>query len=139
MHIWRPHSRELAAFTRSLSTSVSAHEYTSPAASLAFRARVSRELSEWNKYRRPAVPFYKLRAHRVPTLWTLYRGLLRFAPDDLVRALSHHHTVLKLTEWCRYDGAYARCLSGRDTSPALELHERSYRRHNAYAAPLFVT
>ncbi|VDC01355.1 unnamed protein product [Peniophora sp. CBMAI 1063] len=85
MHVWRPYTRPLATITRSLCTSAATHEYSAPAASLAFRAQVSQALSEHNKYRRPAIPFYKLRAHRVPTLWTLYRGLLRFAPNDLVR------------------------------------------------------
>jgi hypothetical protein len=29
------------------------------------------------------VPFYKLPGHRLPTLWTLYRGLLRRLPTPL--------------------------------------------------------
>ncbi|TFY79809.1 hypothetical protein EWM64_g4203 [Hericium alpestre] len=33
----------------------------------------------------PKVPFWTLRAHRLPTLWTLYRGLLRHAGNDDVR------------------------------------------------------
>ncbi|KAJ3551122.1 hypothetical protein NM688_g4914 [Phlebia brevispora] len=32
----------------------------------------------------PRVPFWKLSAHRVPTLWTLYRGLLRNSPAEVV-------------------------------------------------------
>jgi len=32
------------------------------------------------------VPFYRLAAHRVPTLWVLYRGLLRTSPNSNVRA-----------------------------------------------------
>ncbi|KZV66842.1 hypothetical protein PENSPDRAFT_654551 [Peniophora sp. CONT] len=73
----------LAAYTRSLTTST--HEYTPPAASLAFRAQIASTLSERHRYKRPTVPFYQLRAHRVPTLWTLYRGLLSLAPNELVR------------------------------------------------------
>ena len=34
---------------------------------------------------RPRVPFYRLAAHRVPTLWGLYRGLLRASPNSNVR------------------------------------------------------
>jgi hypothetical protein len=33
---------------------------------------------------RPHIPFYRLGAHRVPTLWTLYRGLLRASPSPIV-------------------------------------------------------
>ncbi|KAH8984458.1 hypothetical protein EDB92DRAFT_1488513 [Lactarius akahatsu] len=35
---------------------------------------------------RPRVPFYRLPAHSVPTLWFLYRGLLRASPNSNVRA-----------------------------------------------------
>ncbi|KAA1474749.1 hypothetical protein DENSPDRAFT_346574 [Dentipellis sp. KUC8613] len=31
------------------------------------------------------VPFWKLAAHRVPTLWSLYRGLLRSSPNEQVK------------------------------------------------------
>ena len=31
---------------------------------------------------RPRVQFWKLGAHRIPTLWSLYRGLLRDAPGE---------------------------------------------------------
>ncbi|KAL5478362.1 hypothetical protein ACEPAI_2546 [Sanghuangporus weigelae] len=34
---------------------------------------------------RPRVPFWHLAAHRIPTLWSLYRGLLRHAPGDHIR------------------------------------------------------
>ncbi|TFY66964.1 hypothetical protein EVG20_g4134 [Dentipellis fragilis] len=37
------------------------------------------------KRTRPHVPFWKLAAHRVPTLWSLYRGLLRSSPDEQVK------------------------------------------------------
>ncbi|KAH9171282.1 hypothetical protein EDB89DRAFT_1852620 [Lactarius sanguifluus] len=35
---------------------------------------------------RPRVPFYRLSAHSVPTLWVLYRGLLRASPNSNIRA-----------------------------------------------------
>lgn len=35
---------------------------------------------------RPHTPFYCLAAHRVPTLWILYRGLLRSSPSPIVRS-----------------------------------------------------
>ncbi|KAF8578492.1 hypothetical protein K439DRAFT_1528793 [Ramaria rubella] len=34
---------------------------------------------------RPTVPFWHLAAHRTPTLWSLYRGLLRAAPHEPIR------------------------------------------------------
>ncbi|KAI5120396.1 hypothetical protein M0805_000175 [Coniferiporia weirii] len=34
---------------------------------------------------RPRVPFWQLAVHRIPTLWFLYRGLLREAPGDNIR------------------------------------------------------
>src|SRR6266852_6841841 len=34
---------------------------------------------------RPHTPFNRLAAHRVPTLWVLYRGLLRSSPSPIVR------------------------------------------------------
>ncbi|KZP21455.1 hypothetical protein FIBSPDRAFT_860637 [Athelia psychrophila] len=52
--------------------------------SLAHRARISRLVSPLRRVR-PRVPFYDLAAHRVPTLWTLYRGLMREAPGANIR------------------------------------------------------
>ncbi len=34
---------------------------------------------------RPNVPFNKVPAHRIPTLWSLYRPLLKRAPSEVVR------------------------------------------------------
>jgi hypothetical protein len=56
------------------------------AESLAHRARLARLISPLRRVR-PRVPFYALAAHRVPTLWCLYRGLLRAAPGENVRRL----------------------------------------------------
>lgn len=54
--------------------------------SLTFRANLARLVSPLRRVR-PRVPFYQLAAHRIPTLWTLYRGLLRKAPTDDVREI----------------------------------------------------
>ncbi|KAJ7126155.1 hypothetical protein C8R44DRAFT_781185 [Mycena epipterygia] len=51
--------------------------------SLAFRAHLARLVSPLRRVR-PRVPFYELAIHRIPTL-TLYRNLLRHAPDDNIR------------------------------------------------------
>ncbi|KAI0712468.1 hypothetical protein C8Q76DRAFT_769054 [Earliella scabrosa] len=53
--------------------------------SLAHRARLAALVSELRPTQFRA-PFTRLRAHRVPTLWTLYRGLLRDAPTETIRA-----------------------------------------------------
>ncbi|KIM77743.1 hypothetical protein PILCRDRAFT_76421 [Piloderma croceum F 1598] len=52
--------------------------------SLAHRARMAGLISPLKRVR-PRVPFYDLAAHRIPTLWTLYRGLLREAPGTNIR------------------------------------------------------
>lgn len=43
---------------------------------------------------RPHTPFYRLAAHRVPTLWSLYRGLLRASPTPIVRRGDSRHLLL---------------------------------------------
>ncbi|KAG9123746.1 hypothetical protein FRC07_014081 [Ceratobasidium sp. 392] len=52
--------------------------------SLALRTSISHKLSSLRRTL-PRVPFWALAAHRVPTLWTLYRGLLRAAPGENTR------------------------------------------------------
>jgi hypothetical protein len=51
--------------------------------SLARRAQFARLLRPLKRVG-AHVPFYELPCHRVPTLWTLYRGLLRAAPTEQV-------------------------------------------------------
>ncbi|KAG8690481.1 hypothetical protein FRC11_011304 [Ceratobasidium sp. 423] len=58
--------------------------YSPSAASLALRASIAQRLSGLRRTS-PKVPFWALAAHRVPTLWTLYRGLLRAAPGENTR------------------------------------------------------
>ncbi|KZT26048.1 hypothetical protein NEOLEDRAFT_1162439 [Neolentinus lepideus HHB14362 ss-1] len=48
------------------------------------RALLSSAFSELKRVR-PRVPFWELGAHRIPTLWTLYRGLLKQAPNEHIR------------------------------------------------------
>ncbi|KAI0260680.1 hypothetical protein BC834DRAFT_534795 [Gloeopeniophorella convolvens] len=54
-------------------------------ASLARRQDVARIVSGLRSVR-PRTPFYCLAAHRAPTLWGLYRGLLRASPGPVVRS-----------------------------------------------------
>jgi hypothetical protein len=60
--------------------------------SLAFRSRLADLISPLRRIR-PRVPFYQLAAHRIPTLWTLYRGLLRHAPGKNVRFSLFHWLI----------------------------------------------
>ena len=53
----------------------------------AHRARIASVVSSLRRVT-PRVPFWRLAAHRLPTLWTLYRGLLRSAPSEIVRPAS---------------------------------------------------
>lgn len=55
------------------------------AQSLAFRANLAQLVSPLLRVR-TKTPFFKLQAHRIPTLWTLYRGLLRDATSEDVSA-----------------------------------------------------
>ncbi|KAI9448814.1 hypothetical protein BJY52DRAFT_1310440 [Lactarius psammicola] len=54
-------------------------------ADITHRQRIARIVSGLRPVR-PHTPFYRLAAHRVPTLWVLYRGLLRASPNSNVRA-----------------------------------------------------
>lgn len=66
--------------------------------SLAYRSLISRLVSPLRRVR-PRVPFYDLAAHRIPTLWTLYRGLMREAPGANVRGIPVLHACLELMEF----------------------------------------
>ena len=57
--------------------------------SLAHRTRIASIISPLKRVR-PRVPFYDLAAHRIPTLWSLYRGLLREVPGTNVRQPPEH-------------------------------------------------
>ncbi|KAI0338978.1 hypothetical protein BDW22DRAFT_663212 [Trametopsis cervina] len=58
--------------------------YVSPASSKARRAELASLLSPLRRVT-PRVPFWQLAAHRVPTLWSLYRGMLKAAPTPEIR------------------------------------------------------
>ena len=47
------------------------------------RAELSKAFSSLRRTR-PRVPFWLLAAHRIPTLWSLYRGIQREAPSEEV-------------------------------------------------------
>jgi hypothetical protein len=64
-----------------MSPASSQHVSAKTSSSLAFRAQLSKLVSPLRVIR-PRVPFYKLPAHTIPTLWYLYRGLLRYAPTS---------------------------------------------------------
>ncbi|KIM49685.1 hypothetical protein M413DRAFT_114233 [Hebeloma cylindrosporum] len=52
--------------------------------SLAFRADLAKLVSPLRRVRSRS-PFFRLAAHRIPTLWSLYRGLLRNSPTEDVK------------------------------------------------------
>ncbi|KJA29484.1 hypothetical protein HYPSUDRAFT_61513 [Hypholoma sublateritium FD-334 SS-4] len=52
--------------------------------SLAFRANLAKLVSPLRRVR-SKTPFFQLQAHRIPTLWSLYRGLLRNSPTEDVK------------------------------------------------------
>ncbi|KAI5892735.1 uncharacterized protein SCHCODRAFT_02626981 [Schizophyllum commune H4-8] len=53
--------------------------------SLAFRANLASLVSPLRRLK-PRVPFFRLPAHRIPTLWSWYRPLLRYAPTENERS-----------------------------------------------------
>ncbi|KAL4249083.1 hypothetical protein ABKN59_007525 [Abortiporus biennis] len=67
-----------------LPTELVSSVFLSTDASLAHRARIASSVSSLRRIN-PRVPFWELAAHRIPTLWTLYRGMLRDAPHEDIR------------------------------------------------------
>lgn len=68
------------------STHVYTTAYQPSEASRELRARVARTILPLRRIT-PNVPFWELGAHRLPVLWSLYRGLLRAAPTKDVRPI----------------------------------------------------
>lgn len=56
-------------------------QYSMERATLTHRAHIARLLTPLRRTR-PRVPFYELPSHRIPTLWTLFRGLLRASQNE---------------------------------------------------------
>ena len=78
---------------------------------------------------RPHTPFYRLAAHRVPTLWVLYRGLLRASPSPTVRL---PHPLLYCTpDFCLISYRCAHTYKYSSAIPAIlrvPLSQRLYSR-----------
>ncbi|KAH6901372.1 hypothetical protein BKA70DRAFT_694221 [Coprinopsis sp. MPI-PUGE-AT-0042] len=60
------------------------HPLEPTAQSLATRARIAQLISPLRRVK-PRVPFWELAAHRIPTLWGLYRGLLANTSNAQIR------------------------------------------------------
>ncbi|KAG6856880.1 hypothetical protein H0H87_012460 [Tephrocybe sp. NHM501043] len=60
------------------------HVHAPTQESLTFRANLARLISPLRRVR-PRVPFFQLAAHRIPTLWSLYRGLLKESPSEEIK------------------------------------------------------
>ncbi|KAF5382048.1 hypothetical protein D9615_004459 [Tricholomella constricta] len=96
----------------------------------AFRANLARLLSPLRRVR-PRVPFYQLAAHRIPTLWSLYRGLLKEAPTEeieyRIRMLfrQNHHltgaaaTKKGLAKGYKFLDAFKRANAGDEKQQAI--------------------
>ncbi|KAI9058128.1 hypothetical protein FKP32DRAFT_1581897 [Trametes sanguinea] len=76
-------------------------------ASLAHRARFAKLISELRPTNFRA-PFTRLLAHRIPTLWTLYRGVMRDAPTETIR--SHMREFFRARRHKRAQGDVTRDL-----------------------------
>ncbi|KAI0822051.1 hypothetical protein BC628DRAFT_1328315 [Trametes gibbosa] len=75
--------------------------------SLAHRARLAALISELRPTHFQA-PLTRLLAHRIPTLWTLYRGIMRDAPTDMIR--SHMRDFFRARRSIREQGDITREL-----------------------------
>ncbi|KAL1950426.1 hypothetical protein VTO73DRAFT_5550 [Trametes versicolor] len=75
--------------------------------SLAHRARLAALLSQLRPTQFRA-PLTRLPAHRIPTLWTLYRGVLRDAPTDTIRG--HMRDFFRERKCVREQGDVTRYL-----------------------------
>ncbi|KAF9460353.1 hypothetical protein BDZ94DRAFT_1266355 [Collybia nuda] len=108
--------------------------------SQAFRANLAQLVSPLRRVR-PRVPFYDLAAHRIPTLWGLYRGLLREAPtDDILFRIKglfrkHQHltgttrTIKQLSLGYKYLDAFKRANEGDEKLRAILLRYSQFIAH----------
>lgn len=70
--------------TSSKAIPIGKHPLEPTAQSLATRARIAQLISPLRRVK-PRVPFWQLAAHRIPTLWGLYRGLLANTGNPQIR------------------------------------------------------
>ncbi|PVG02074.1 hypothetical protein CPB86DRAFT_773049 [Serendipita vermifera] len=90
---------------------------------LQFRSDIAKTFSALRRVR-PRVPFYRLPGHRLPTLWTLYRGLLRRLPTH---SGHYEHTINAR------DGPW----DSRQHGFAIRWHVRQqFRKHRHLTSPL---
>ncbi|KAI8994218.1 hypothetical protein BD414DRAFT_436884 [Trametes punicea] len=75
--------------------------------SISHRARFAKLISELRPTRFRA-PLTRLLAHRIPTLWTLYRGIMRDAPTETIR--SHMREFFRARRRVREQGQVTRDL-----------------------------
>ena len=103
--------------------------------SLQHRAEIAKLLSPLRRAL-PRVPFWKLAAHRIPTLWMLYRRLLRHAEHEHVRIDVLHDAT---ADGCvsRSDIALGRYFARTDTQHLHGLPRSSWSRHTKYMSKSF--
>ncbi|EPS97484.1 hypothetical protein FOMPIDRAFT_43521 [Fomitopsis schrenkii] len=89
------------------------------AQSLAHRSRIATLISSLRPIRF-RTPVCNLQAHRIPTLWSLYRGLLRDAPSDAVRS--------------RIRAVFQREKGIRKASTVKELLQKHHKMRDTFAA-----
>ncbi|KAG8854363.1 hypothetical protein FRB91_003607 [Serendipita sp. 411] len=95
-------------------------------ASIQHRAYLSKEFTKLRRVR-PRVPFFKLVAHRLPTLWGLYRDLIRCLPD--IRESK------KESKW-RWKDFRDEEWASREHGTALLWHvRRSFRQQRSLTSP----
>ncbi|KAF9072741.1 hypothetical protein BDP27DRAFT_1290070 [Rhodocollybia butyracea] len=98
--------------------------------SLNFRSKLATLISPLKRVR-PRVPFFRLAAHRIPTLWGLYKGLLRTAPTENIHQhiriwfRKNHHitgtdrTIRELQKGYKWLETFERAQSGDTKTQAL--------------------
>ncbi|TFL06778.1 hypothetical protein BDV98DRAFT_164273 [Pterulicium gracile] len=106
------------------------HEPDPSPSSSTFRAQLAKSVSA-NRHIRPRAPFWRLPVHTIPTLWTLYRGLLRNAPTanisfrvkTLLKENKHltapQDAAERLKQGYRWLELFRECKSGNERAQAI--------------------